>query len=172
MKYKNKITGISLIFLLILGCLGGCGAKTEDNKIPNPLKPAPDFSLEQFNGGQVKLSDYAGKVIILDFWATWCPPCRKGIPDFIELQKQYGDKGLTVLGINLDQNPNKVLPGFIKKYGINYPILLSDGKVDKSYGDITGIPTTFVIDRKGRIYKEYVGFRPKKTFEKDIKACL
>ena len=135
-------------------------------------KFAPDFNLKKIDGGMAKLSDYSGKVIILDFWATWCPPCIKEIPDFVELQKEYGDKGLIILGISLDQNPKQALPKFIKKYKVNYPILLTDGKVDKSYGGVTGIPTTFIINRKGEIYKRYVGFRPKNVFEEDIRSLL
>ena len=159
-----------IIFTAILPA--ACDKRSTGVAAAKELKTAPDFNLKDLEGGEVKLSDYRGKVVILDFWATWCPPCIKGIPDFVELQKEYGDKGLAILGISLDQNPKQVLPKFIKKYKVNYPILLTDGKVDKAYGGVTGIPTTFVIDRKGETYKQYVGFRPQKVFETDIKTLL
>ncbi|HDL65102.1 MAG TPA: TlpA family protein disulfide reductase [Proteobacteria bacterium] len=163
-------TASVIIFTAIFST--ACNNGSADSAAARGLKIAPDFNLKKLEGGTIKLSDYRGKVIILDFWATWCPPCRKEIPDFVELQKEYGDKGLIILGISLDQNPKQALPAFIKKYKVNYPILLTDGKVDKSYGGVTGIPTTFIIDRKGEIYKHYVGFRPKHVFATDIKALL
>jgi peroxiredoxin len=171
-KRENATTTISLLFLFAVICLSGCGSQTGEKGTIDNLKSAPNFDLEKLGGGRVKLSDYRGKVVILDFWATHCPPCRVQIPEFVDLQKEYSDKGLAILGISLDQNPKQVLPRFVGKYKINYPILLFDGSVDKAYGGIIGIPTAFVIDRKGEIYKRYVGFRPKQVFETDIKALL
>jgi peroxiredoxin len=133
-------------------------------------KDAPDFSLPDLNGKAVNLSDFKGKVVILDFFASWCPPCRQEIPDFIELQKSYGDKGFAMVGVAL------VAAGeakeFADKAGINYPVLIDDGKVSAIYGPIRSIPTTFVLDKSGRIVKLYIGFRPKETFENDIKELL
>jgi len=171
MKTFLQITTASVIIFAAIFSTA-CNNGSADAVPATELETAPDFSLKNFDGGRTKLSDYRGKVIILDFWATWCPPCIKEIPDFVELQKEYGDKGLAILGISLDQNPKQVLPKFIKKYKVNYPILLTDGKVDKAFGGVTGIPTTFVIDQKGEIYKQYVGFRSKQVFETDIKALL
>ena len=150
----------------------GCDKESAYIESAAALKTAPDFDLKKLSGGRARLSDYRGKVVILDFWATWCPPCLKEIPDFVELQNKYGDKGLAILGLSLDQDPKRVLAPFVKKYQMNYPVLLTDGKVERIYGGITGIPTTFVIDRKGEIYKRYVGFRSKNVFEEDIKALL
>lgn len=172
MKKRRKITTISLLFLFAVICLSGCGSKSADKGGADNSTNAPDFVLKKWGGGMAKLSDYRGKVVILDFWATWCPPCLKEIPDFVKLQKKYGDKGLVILGISLDQNPKQTLPPFIKKYKVNYPFLLTNGKVDRAYGGVTGIPTTFVIDQSGQIYKRYVGFRPHSVFEKDIKTLL
>ena len=121
-------------------------------------KKAPDFVLRNLEGREVKLSDYAGKVVILDFWATWCPPCRAEIPHFVQLQKEWGSKGLQVIGVSLDREGVKVLKPFAKKYRMNYLVLIGDSKVVKVYGSIRSIPTTFVIDRNGIIYKKYVGY--------------
>lgn len=133
---------------------------------------APQFTLKDINGRNVNLADYKGKVIILDFWATWCPPCRDEIPDFIALQNEYGKKGLQVIGISVDREGVKVVKPFYEKMGMNYPVLLTDGKVETAYGGIRAIPTTFIIDKKGSIAKKYVGFQPKSVFEKDIKGLL
>ena len=156
------------IFALIISLfmLGACsqGAAIEIGK------GAPEFSLPDIKGKVVSLSDFSGKVVILDFFATWCPPCRQEVPDFIELQKSYGDKGFTMIGVALVKLGDA--KKFAGEFGINYPVLIDDGKVSGSYGPIRSIPTTFVVDRDGNIVKMYIGFRPKEVFENDIKELL
>ncbi len=153
--------------IIALGVLLPCGCYQQDVK----SETAPDFTLKTLEGKEVKLSDYRGQVVIVDFWATWCPPCRMEVPAFVELFQKYSGR-LMVLGVSSDQNPRRVIPPFIKKYKVNYPILLSNNRVERDYGGVTAIPTTFVIDRKGAVYRKYVGYQPKITFEKDIKALL
>jgi peroxiredoxin len=133
---------------------------------------APSFTLQDLSGKQVSLSDFRGKVVVLDFWATWCPPCVMEIPHFIELYEQYEAQGFAMVGISLDRDGIGVVEAFASKYKINYPILMNDGRADKDYGGITSIPTTFVIDRAGNIRQKYVGYREKDVFEADIKALL
>ena len=131
---------------------------------------APDFTLPDLEGNKVNLSDYKGKVIILDFFASWCPPCRQEIPDFIKLQDAYSSKGFTVIGValvNLEDAKN-----FASQIGINYPVLIDDEKASAAFGPIRSIPTTFVIGKDMKIAKMYIGFRPKETFEKDIQDLL
>lgn len=130
---------------------------------------APDFTLTDLTGQKVSLSDYKGKVILLDFWATWCGPCKMEIPSFIQLQEQYGDD-VVVVGVSLDQGGPRVVEPFAKKNGINYPIVYGDGSVVQAYGGIRGIPTTFVIDRDFNIQRKYVGYTDHKVFENDIIA--
>jgi cytochrome c biogenesis protein CcmG/thiol:disulfide interchange protein DsbE len=133
---------------------------------------APDFSLKSVDGKTIKLSDYKGKVVIIDFWATWCPPCRKGIPDLISIQKSH-IKDVVIIGISLDAEKTiKDVPEFVKSYGINYPIVYGDEKVVAAYGGIQGIPTAFVIDRKGNIVDKHVGLVPKETYTNKIKELL
>ena len=136
--------------------------------------PAADFTLPSAQGGKpVKLSDYKGKVVILDFWATWCPPCRKEIPDFVSLQKEFGPKGLQVIGVALDQEGAGVVKPFIAENHINYPIGLdSKSEIPSLYGGVRGIPTTFIIDRQGKIVKKFVGAEERKTFEEEITKLL
>jgi cytochrome c biogenesis protein CcmG/thiol:disulfide interchange protein DsbE len=148
-----------------------------DKAPPGPVespggKSAPSFTLQDLNGKPVSLSDFKGKVIVLDFWATWCPPCVMEIPHFIELYEQYKDQGFAMVGISLDSQGVSVVKSFVQKYRVNYPILMTDGRVDKAYGGIPGIPTTFVIDSAGNIRQKYIGYREKAVFETDIKALL
>ena len=144
-----------------------------DKAPPGPsAKSAPSFTLQDLNGKTVSLSDFKGKVVVLDFWATWCPPCVKEIPHFIELYEQYKDQGFAMVGISVDREGIGVVESFARKYKINYPILMNDGRVANAYGGITGIPTTFVIDRAGNIRRKYIGYRDKAVFEADIKAFL
>lgn len=135
-------------------------------------QPSPAWELKDLDGKSVKSSDFAGKVVILDFWATWCGPCRMEIPGFIELQKQYADKGLVVIGVSLDQDGASAVKPFIEKMGINYPIALGDEAVVSAFGGIEGIPTTFIIDRAGNIVRKHVGYAPKAEFEADIKPLF
>ena len=134
--------------------------------------PAPAFTLQDLDGKNVSLAGLRGKVVVLDFWATWCPPCVKEIPHFVELHEQYKDKGVEIVGISLDDAGISVVKAFVQKYQIKYPILMTDGRVDKAFGGISGIPTTFVIDSAGNISKKYVGYNSKAVFETDIKALL
>lgn len=131
---------------------------------------APAFTLTDLNGSSVSLSDFRGKVVILDFWATWCPPCKREIPDFIKLQSQYGSNGLQVVGIALDQ-PDKVR-SFAQQNGMNYPVLMGNDQIAALYGGIEGIPTTFIVDKNGDIVNRFVGFRPREDFEAEINKLL
>lgn len=133
---------------------------------------APDFELKATDGKMIKLSDYKGKIVIIDFWATWCPPCRKGIPDLVELQEKYG-KDLVIIGISLDDKRTiKDVEPFVSKYKINYPVVYGDEKTVGLFGNIESIPTSFVIDREGNIVKTHVGLIPKSEYEKDIEGLL
>jgi len=131
---------------------------------------APDFSLVDINGKTVSLSDFSGKAVILDFFASWCPPCKQEVPDFIELEKAYGDKGFAMIGVALEKAD--AAGAFAGKVGINYPVLVDDGKTSEAYGPIRSIPTTFIIDKSGKIVKIYIGYREKSVFEDEIKELL
>ncbi len=164
-----KHTLIISIFLFLASFTINPTFATESNFIN---KPAPPFKLLDLNGNEVSLSDFKDKMIILDFWATWCPPCVKEIPHFIELYKEYKDQGLAMLGISVDRQGIDIVKAFKQKYKINYPVLMADNQVVTAYGNIRGIPTTFVIDPAGKIRQVYVGYRDKAVFEADIKAIL
>jgi peroxiredoxin len=130
------------------------------------------FTLKDINGKNVSLSSYKGKVILLDFWATWCPPCRKEIPGFIDLYKSYASRGLIVLGVSMDEEISDIKK-FARQLGMNYPVLLGAGREDleKAFGPLP-LPTAFVIGRDGRICAKHNGFAPKEQFEREIQPLL
>ena len=132
---------------------------------------APDFRLMDVDGNWVSLFDFSGKVVIINFWATWCVPCRWEIPGFVEQQESYPDD-LVIVGISMDEDGPDVVPPFMEQFGINYPVLYGDENVSRSYGGITGIPTSFVLDRNLVIQRVYIGYRPETVFEQDIEALI
>ncbi len=132
---------------------------------------APQFSLTDISGRKLNLSDYKGKVVMLDFWATWCGPCRIEIPGFVELQKRYRDQGFSIIGISMDDGP-EVVREFYQQFKMNYPVALGDDKTGELYGGIFGMPTTFLIGRDGRIYAKHVGAMELEVFEQEIKTLL
>lgn len=133
---------------------------------------APDFELVDLNGKPVRLSDYKGKMIILDFWATWCPPCRAEIPSFVKLYSEYKDKGLVIIGVSLDREGPDVVREFAKNFKMNYPVVMGDMKTVSAYGGIEAIPTTFIINKKGQIVDRFVGYRDENTFRNEIARWL
>jgi peroxiredoxin len=133
--------------------------------------PAPDFSLPELSGQNLSLSTYRGKVVLLDFWATWCDPCREEIPRFVELQSHYGDQGLQIIGISMDDGPDPVRP-FYQQFKMNYPVVMGNAKIGELYGGVLGLPIAFVIGRDGHIYAKHVGATDIAVFDKEIKALL
>ena len=135
------------------------------------LRVAPDFSLTDLSGQSIKLSDYRGKVILLDFWATWCEPCKTEIPHFIDMQNRYAGQGLQVIGISMDDE-EKPVRDFQQQFKMNYPVAIGNAKLAESYGGLLGLPITFVIDRQGRIYKRHIGQTEPSVFEGEIRKLL
>ncbi len=135
-------------------------------------KQAPDFALKDAKGKLVRLADYQGKVVLLDFWATWCGPCKIEIPWFMEFQRKYKDRGFEVLGVSMDDDGWKAITPFVAEKKINYRVVLGDDKTGDQYGGLEALPTTFVIDRSGRIAAVHVGLASKKDFEDAIEKLL
>ncbi len=132
---------------------------------------APDFSLTDITGHPLKLADFHGKVVVLDFWATWCGPCRVEIPGFVELQKRYDTQGFSMIGISMDDDAPPVVD-FYKELQMNYPVAVGNSRMADLYGGLPGLPTTYVIGRDGRIYAKHVGAMDPNVFESEIKALL
>ena len=135
------------------------------------LRGAPDFSLTSLSGQPLSLSTYRGKVVVLDFWATWCEPCKTEIPHFIDMQNRYAGQGLRVIGISMDDE-EKPVRDFQQQFKMNYPVAIGNAKLAESYGGILGLPITFVIDRQGRIYKRHIGQTEPSVFEGEVRKLL
>jgi cytochrome c biogenesis protein CcmG/thiol:disulfide interchange protein DsbE len=133
---------------------------------------APDFVLTDLQGHNVKLSDLRGKAVVLNFWATWCPPCKAEIPWFIEMQKRYGAQGLQIVGINMDDGDPKDVVKFAAENSINYPVLFGQDKVADLYGGIDYLPTTFYIDRNGVVLDRVFGQPEREEIEKNIQRAI
>lgn len=133
---------------------------------------APAWKLQDLNGKVVSSEQFAGKVVVVDFWATWCGPCRMEIPGYIELTKKYANDGLVIVGVSLDQGGPAVVKAFADKLGINYPIVMGDDAISAAFGGMEAIPTTFIIDRSGQIRHRKVGAEETAEYEKQILAVL
>ncbi|NQT00150.1 MAG: redoxin domain-containing protein [Candidatus Omnitrophica bacterium] len=161
------ITAISGVLLVIIGI-----TILVPLAVAASAEPAADFVLPTLEGENLQLSDFKGKIIILTFWATSCPSCQKQVTVLTKLYDQYNDKGLIVIGVSLDQGKNEALSKFSKRLKINYPIVVGDRKVVKSYGGVAFIPTAFIIDQKMNIVEKHVGFKSFEFFEAKIKKLL
>ena len=166
MKLRNIFIVFSAAIVLLTAIsIVSCQGEVSGGK-------APDFTLQDLSGNPYSLSNASGKVIILDFWATWCPPCKMEIPHFQALYSEYASSGVEIIGIALDRGGASDVMPFVQQEGVIYPILISDQKVEAAYGGIRSIPTTFIIDRKGNIVEKVVGYRDKKFFEDWIKKLI
>jgi peroxiredoxin len=164
---------------LLLGCLfQGCSSSPQAVKAADAVKPdkarnpAPDFALKDPDGKTVRLSDYRGKVVLLDFWATWCGPCKLEIPWFMDLERKNKDKGFEVLGVSMDDEGWEVVKPFYNQTGMNYRVMIGNDATAQLYGGIDALPTTFLIDRDGKIAATHVGLTSKKDFEDGVEALL
>jgi peroxiredoxin len=143
----------------------------ESREIKAGGKP-PDFTLKDANGKRLRLSDFKGKVVVLNFWATWCGPCKTEIPWFIEFEKEFQTRGFTVLGVSMDDDGWKVIKPYMAEHGINYPIVLANEEVNESYGGIEALPTTLLIGRDGKIKFLHAGLIGRDDYEKEIRQLL
>jgi thiol-disulfide isomerase/thioredoxin len=185
----TKIFSVFIIiaFAFLMIACNNNQAQTSNNKTPDQkeiqaggdqkekkssINKAPDFALENNKGEIVRLSSFNNKVIVLNFWATWCGPCRQEIPDFVNLYKEYNEDGLEIIGVSVDQNGWDAVKPFMERYKINYPVLMYNYQVVMDYGGIQGIPTTFFINRNGEIVEKIVGMRPNSYFEQRVKQLL
>jgi cytochrome c biogenesis protein CcmG, thiol:disulfide interchange protein DsbE len=132
---------------------------------------APDFSVTDLSGQTLQLSHYRGKLVLLNFWATWCAPCRSEIPRFVDLQNKYGKEGLQIIGISLDDDP-KPVRAFYQQLRMNYPVAIGDAKLAEQYGGVLGLPVSFLIGRDGRMYAKHVGESDTSQIEREIKSLL
>jgi peroxiredoxin len=141
----------------------GCAKKARRSS----AKPAPEFSLKDASGQTVRLADYRGKVVLLDFWATWCGPCKIEIPWFMEFEKEFKDQGFAVLGVSMDEDGWSAIKPYVQNMKMNYRVLLGNDAISTAYGGLDSLPTTLLIDREGGIASTHVGVSMGKEEFKD-----
>jgi len=152
-----------------------CGSAPHARAAVKPAKErkkAPEFSLKDSTGKALKLSDLKGKVVLLNFWATWCGPCKIEIPWFIEFEQKYKDKGFAVLGVSMDEDGWKDVKPYVESKKINYRVVVGDDTTATLYGGVDSLPTTFIVDRDGKIAAVHVGLVSKSDYASDIEQVL
>ena len=177
-------------FLIVIGmvCIAGAGialamgfgSRQSPSGRPGPPKDigsqgrteVPDFQVTTLDGRSLQLSSLKGKVVMVDFWATWCPPCLEELPHFKELYGQYKDKGFEMIGISLDEEGPGPVASFLREHDISYPVAMGGDRLLQNFGGILGLPTTFLLDKNGRIVFRHIGYQEKQVFEKEIQQLL
>ena len=169
----RALIGVLAVALVLgSGCgKGGSGGKA-GARAGEVGSTAPEFALPDLDGRVIQSADYRGKVVILDFWATWCPPCRKEIPHFVALQSKYRGKGVEVVGLSLDKGGAQEVRPFAEENNVNYTMLIANQETTEAFGGITGIPTTFILDKEGKIAKRFLGYTDPAIFEETIQHLL
>ena len=177
-------------FLIVIGmvCITGAGialamrsgSRQSPSGRPGPPKDigsqerteVPDFQVTTLDGRSLQLSSLKGKVVMVDFWATWCPPCLEELPHFKELYDQYKSKGFEMIGISLDEEGPSPVASFLRAHDVSYPVAMGDDRLLQNFGGILGLPTTFLLDKNGRIAFRHIGYQDKQVFEKEIQQLL
>lgn len=164
---RDKMSGrfpVVLLALLMVLMLAGPAAAA---------KKMPAFSGKTVNDqGKFESSSLAGKVVLVNFWATWCPPCRKEIPSLAKLQEKYGDQGFAVVGVSMDEGGAKLVGKFLDKQKVNYPVIIGDTDLARGFGGVIGVPATFLVDRKGELVRRYDGFATEDELRVEIEKLL
>jgi peroxiredoxin len=172
MKHKHHFFTVFSLFATILVFLGFWGCSNQEENLNAFSNRAPHFTLQDIHGNTLRLKDLRGKVVLLNFFATWCAPCIEETPDFVRLHGKFRAQGFEIIGIGLDMEGAAALAPFAKRFRIPYPILVGTRKVVVDYGDIKGVPESFFIDRNGYIVESFKGVRPAHMLEKTIIQLL
>jgi peroxiredoxin len=174
---RSALSASLALAVLLSGCVPISRSENEDKparpvKADAERKAAPSFSLKDADGRTVTLADYKGKVVLLNFWATWCGPCKIEIPWFADFEQKYKDRGFAVLGVAMDEEGWEIVKPYIAKNKVNYRILVGDDTTAQMYGGVESLPTTFMIDSSGRIASTHVGLVSKSDYENEIVQLL
>ncbi len=170
MAYSRYLVAASLLLLAPVLSLSQQDNRPVIRFVQNP-DPAPDFKLTALDGKLVTLAGVRGKVVLLNFWATWCGPCRAEIPDFVDLQDRYKDR-LQIIGLNVDDDDAAEIQKYVDETGINYPVAMTSNEIRSQYGGIPALPTSFVLDTEGRVVQKHVGLWNPAVYETEIRALL
>lgn len=167
------VAGLTLASLWMISCekkdATGAGAKLKDESVRNE---AADFELEDANGQKLKLSDLRGKVVLLNFWATWCVPCRVEIPWFVEMEREFKDQGFAVVGVSMDEEGWDAVKPFMADMKVNYRMVLGTEEMAQLYGGVEALPTSYILDRNGKVASVHMGIVSRSVFEEEIRALL
>jgi peroxiredoxin len=169
---RCAVASTVLATALMVACSSSTRQAPEGIKAANDRKAAADFMLSDAKSARVKLSDYKGKVVLLNFWATWCGPCKVEIPWFVEFEKKYQDRGFAVLGVSMDDGGLQVVRTFMEEHKVNYRVAIGTDQVARLYGGVDSLPTTFIIDRDGRIASGHIGLASKGNYESEIRYLV
>lgn len=178
LRVKCRYPGLQIIALwsgIVLCSSCGVAAKPRQGEavirfVRNP-DPAPEFQVRSLDGAQLSIASFRGKVVLVNFWATWCGPCRAEIPDLIELQQRYKER-LQIIGLTVDEDNPAAVKRFVAESGINYPVGMAPIEVRMKYGGIAALPTSFVLDTEGRVVQKHEGLRDPALYETEIRALL
>jgi len=167
---------LALVLILAIAAIAGFYAlrrhSPQSGTLGTKIKAlAPDFTLPQLDGKQLTLSSYRGKVVLLDFWATWCVPCREETPHFVEMQQKYGERGLQIIGVSMDDSPDPVRT-FYQQFHMSYPVVMGTPAIGEAYGGVLGLPIAFLIDRSGRIVARHMGATDPSVFDNEVQQLL
>jgi len=161
--------------LLGAACTSSASRSAESKstlKAPKQRRLAPDFALKDINGQTVRLSDLKGKVVLLNFWATWCGPCKIEIPWFMDFEQRFKDRGFAVVGVSMDDEGWEIVKPFLERLKVNYRVVIGNEEVSQAYGGVESLPTTLMIDREGRVASVHVGLVSRKEYEREIQELL
>ena len=161
----RRLLLVMLLAVIVTGCSKGDSGQSLSGG-------APDFTLPSVDGSMVSMSDYNGKVILVDFWATWCPPCQEMIPILSKLHKRYSDKGLVILGVSLDRDGLEMLGAYVHEKMIPYKVVMGDNRISNAFGGVSSIPTMYIVDRDGRLVRKLTGYHSYGQLEEQIKRYL
>ena len=175
MPLNSRVLASSVVIAGL--CLTGCSTSDQPKstakvKQNSDRKSAPEFSLKDVDGRSVSLADYKGKVVLLNFWATWCGPCKIEIPWFIEFEQKYKDRGFAVLGVAMDEEGWEVVKPYLEQARVNYRVVVGNDSVATLYGGVDSLPTSFVLDQDGKIAATHIGLVSKSDYENEISQLL
>jgi peroxiredoxin len=172
LRFYGAAGATVLAVALLFHGLPSTAVRAASVKPDKDRKPAPEFTLKDADGKTVHISDYKGKVVLLDFFATWCGPCKIEIPWFKEMERKNKDRGFAVLGVSMDDEGWEIVKPFLADLGVNYRVVIGNDQTASMYGGVEALPTTFLIDKEGRIAAVHVGLASKQDFEDGIEQLL